>query len=301
MVRKPILVSGAHRSGSTWVGKVVSEAQNTHYVHEPFNLSMTVYDSPIKYWFEFVSEKTEYNRQQEILTYLRSFYDVSFVNTFKANRNKNITRRLYRSFLNARTTKKSRIILKDPLALMAAPWIYKTLSCDVVITIRHPAAFVASLKLKDWKFPFDHLLKQPELVDLYLLDFKDEIAFFTKNEGSIIEQGSLLWNIIYLVVIQFQKKYQTEWYFVRHEDLSKNPLEAFQELFQFLQLEYSEKVKQKIIDSTSKSEATTLERDSKANISTWTERLALSEINYVKEYTQQVWKHFYKQEDWFGF
>ena len=34
---KPILVTGAHRSGTTWVGKMLALAPGVGYVHEPFN------------------------------------------------------------------------------------------------------------------------------------------------------------------------------------------------------------------------------------------------------------------------
>ena len=34
---KPILVTGAHRSGTTWVGKMLALAPGVAYVHEPFN------------------------------------------------------------------------------------------------------------------------------------------------------------------------------------------------------------------------------------------------------------------------
>ena len=33
----PILVTGAPRSGSTWVGNVLALDKRTGYVHEPFN------------------------------------------------------------------------------------------------------------------------------------------------------------------------------------------------------------------------------------------------------------------------
>src|SRR5690242_1511734 len=34
---RPILVTGAHRSGSTWVGKMLALAPGIGYIHEPFN------------------------------------------------------------------------------------------------------------------------------------------------------------------------------------------------------------------------------------------------------------------------
>ncbi len=37
MSGKPILVTGAHRSGTTWVGKMLALAPGVAYVHEPFS------------------------------------------------------------------------------------------------------------------------------------------------------------------------------------------------------------------------------------------------------------------------
>ena len=34
----PILVTGSHRSGSTWVGKMLSVAPHVAYIHEPIIL-----------------------------------------------------------------------------------------------------------------------------------------------------------------------------------------------------------------------------------------------------------------------
>ena len=32
---KPILVTGSHRSGSTWVGKMLATSPSVNYIHEP--------------------------------------------------------------------------------------------------------------------------------------------------------------------------------------------------------------------------------------------------------------------------
>src|SRR5882672_1880226 len=34
---RPILVTGAHRSGSTWVGRMIARSPTIRYIHEPFN------------------------------------------------------------------------------------------------------------------------------------------------------------------------------------------------------------------------------------------------------------------------
>jgi hypothetical protein len=34
---RPILVTGAHRSGTTWVGRMLALVPGVEYIHEPFN------------------------------------------------------------------------------------------------------------------------------------------------------------------------------------------------------------------------------------------------------------------------
>ncbi len=36
---KKVLVTGSHRSGTTWVGTILAAHQNAEYIHEPLNVS----------------------------------------------------------------------------------------------------------------------------------------------------------------------------------------------------------------------------------------------------------------------
>ena len=33
-----ILITGSHRSGTTWIGRTISEHPKVEYIHEPFNV-----------------------------------------------------------------------------------------------------------------------------------------------------------------------------------------------------------------------------------------------------------------------
>jgi len=44
--QKPILVTGSHRSGTTWAGKMISACPNVGYIHEPFNIDMPMSVNP---------------------------------------------------------------------------------------------------------------------------------------------------------------------------------------------------------------------------------------------------------------
>lgn len=52
-MRSPILVTGSHRSGTTWLGQMLSLSNEAFVVHEPFNPSnaRTWFHRPPPRWF----------------------------------------------------------------------------------------------------------------------------------------------------------------------------------------------------------------------------------------------------------
>src|SRR5947209_3701161 len=60
-VRKPILVTGSHRSGTTWVGKMLAATPSVGYIHEPFNLTHRpgICTAKFPYWFTYINEENE--------------------------------------------------------------------------------------------------------------------------------------------------------------------------------------------------------------------------------------------------
>jgi hypothetical protein len=49
---RPILVTGAHRSGTTWVGTSLGKSRHVCYMHEPFNFcGPGIYRLPVSYHF----------------------------------------------------------------------------------------------------------------------------------------------------------------------------------------------------------------------------------------------------------
>ena len=58
---KPILVTGAHRSGTTWVGKMLALAPGVAYIHEPFNPRTAAGLSPARFdrYFTVVTRENE--------------------------------------------------------------------------------------------------------------------------------------------------------------------------------------------------------------------------------------------------
>ena len=298
----PILVTGAHRSGSTWAGNMISAPPNIAYVNEPFNILYKPGSCRphFQYWYTYVCEENESSHTKYIEDCLNykphmlkkalkygSFADLPRLTRFQVQ------------CIKARLLNK-RPLVKDPLAVFSSEWLAERFNMDVVILIRHPAAFVGSLKVADWPFSFSHILNQPLLIDKHLSKFEVEIKEFAENDHDLIDQAILLWNLVYSMVLNFKNKYGDDWIFVRHEDLSRAPLEEYRKIYDKLGISFSDHAEHRIsrysyADSKNQDRST---RDSKSNIWNWTTRLTEDEISRIREKTHQVAKNFYQEEDW---
>src|SRR5512138_3977947 len=59
MTVKPILVTGAHRTGTTWVGRMLAADPQTAYISEPLNVLHRpgVMRAKVKYWYIYLTEE----------------------------------------------------------------------------------------------------------------------------------------------------------------------------------------------------------------------------------------------------
>ena len=166
----PILITGAHRSGTTWVGKMIANSPSIQYIHEPFNIDYSPYKVKPNYWFQYVTQENEgllYEQIKQLVMPKTS-----------PNKNKSIKQRF--NFLKS-SPQKQRVLIKDPIAIFSVEWLAERFNMDVVIMIRHPAAFVDSIRERNWTHDFNHFLKQPLLLVKHLSPFKEEIIEFTKR------------------------------------------------------------------------------------------------------------------------
>jgi hypothetical protein len=89
--------------------------------------------------------------------------------------------------------------------------------------------------------------------------------------------------------------------FYIYEDLAKNPIEGFREVFQKLDIPYTNKIISKIDKSSVSSnivDTKTLSfqpRNSASSINTWKKRLTEDEIQKIMSLTNDTAKHFYPE------
>jgi len=305
--KPPILVTGSHRSGTTWVGRIIAKSKDIGYINEPLSLWQKpgiLYPRP-NVWYKYISEYNSYEYLNSFNRMLDFRYnlnkDIKSIISFKdiLRLIKNQLYFYYNHLLNKRP------LIKEPHAIFASEWMYKKFNTNVVVMIRHPAAFAGSLKRVNWKHPFDHFLRQKELIQDHLPKFEKEIERYVKEKKNIIEQAILLWNIIYSTVYKYTMK-NYDWMFIRHEDISREPEKYFKKIFNYIDVRYTNKIDKQIkkysgLICTNRYETLNINDikiNSKSNIYNWKDRLTEEEIKQVKYGTFDTWKYFYKNEEW---
>ncbi|MEX2409755.1 MAG: hypothetical protein WD607_00045 [Candidatus Paceibacterota bacterium] len=297
-----LLITGAIRSGTTFVGKVIDQATDFRLINEPFSFNHGI--EGIQHWNPYTSEYTPYyqklfkkyfNYKSTFKLYERNKYDKYLKSVIKS-------RAHFNYLINKYSPYKKKLILKDPLASLSSQYLRHNHNIGVLVLFRHPGAFVYSNKRLEWDFNLEHIFNQVELVERYL---KEEQKIYHGNLD-YIERLSLLWRCINKVLIEYSKRKDDHyWQIVTHEELCINPQETFKMIFDRFEIDFNERTKDYIRKNTSKSNkinagkaAHLLKRDSEGLIDYWKRELSEKEIDKIKRLTYDLALTFYDKESW---
>jgi hypothetical protein len=306
----PILVTGSHRSGSTWVGNVLSLAPGTGYVHEPFNVNTRagVCAAAFPVDFTYVTAANE-------ARYLRALGDTlawryAYAAELPALRSPRDAARMLRDggYFRLRRLRGDRLIMKDPIALFSAEWLSTRFDMPVVTTVRHPAAFVASLIAAGWAgFDFTKITRQDRLVAERLAPFRDELTAATAEKPDPVGTGILLWRILHHHIRTLRRDHP-DWIFVRHEDLAGDPVPAFRSLYARLGLRFAEDTPARIAGLSERADGFAafslfgsrrqVNRNSREAAGLFRKRLTDADIVRIRSESADVWPDFYGEDDW---
>jgi hypothetical protein len=304
-MKQPLLVTGAHRSGTTWVGRMLAAGGGLTYANEPLSVShrQGVLGVEVKHWYTYINEENE-------AQYLPAFQDLAglryqFFKELRTLHSRKDFLRMGRDYFNFTygRLRGHRVLLKDPFASFSTPWFADRLNCQVVIVIRHPAGFGSSLKRLGWPFQIRDLLDQPLLMRDFLE--QDRASLESVAPDDIIGQASLLWKILYRTVYQTLQK-RTDLIAVRHDDLSRDPVSGFRELYQKLGYTFTPKVEDTILNTSSSENPSKLSKgkthsvklDSRASLDNWKKILTPEEITRIRKLTEDVSHLFYSDSEW---
>ncbi len=303
--QRPILVTGSLRSGTTWTGKMISVASEVAYIHEPFNLDihMGVNPKPFEFWFTYLDDTNSETFCETFRDIVEFKYPLAH-NASQVRTPRNLAKLLRDQGLSAfHRIRNARPLVKDPIAFFSSEWLARQFDMQVLVLIRHPAAFCSSLKILNRGFPFKNFLRQPLLMEKYLYPYEKEMMEFESNEKDIIDQGILLWNCFHFTVKKYQER-NTDWIFIRHEDLSLDPCDQFRLLYDKLNLRFTQKAKQAIEESSGSHNPVEqipqkqFKRDSRKNVTNWKNRLSREEIERIRLKTSDLSGLFYTDSEW---
>ncbi len=286
---RPILVTGSHRSGTTWLATMLALADDTLLVHEPFNIEAWAYSlgGLAKRWFAYAP-----GLPQEAT--LKAFDAV-------------LERRTRQAFLTREPQywlpplRRGRLVIKDPIAALSSEWLAQNYDLEVVVLARHPVAFAASLKRLGWSYPFDHFLEQEALMHDHLEPYREEIA--TKPRD-VVEQAAVLWKCLYGVLSTYLGR-NPGWHLRTHEALASNPVDGMMGLYETLGLEWTTRVQDGVVEHTRSGNPAAapqgtihhLRRDSAATVSQWENILTEREAALVLQTTSPVLGFYYPGGD----
>jgi hypothetical protein len=298
-----ILVTGSHRSATTWVGRVLEAAGGFGYIREPFNAERRPgwMRAPMPHRYEYITgDGGPHLRDVERLLQFR----VPILPQLRElGRPRDLARLLndWRQGVTYRVQGR-RPLIKDPFALFSAPWLADTFGLGVVITIRHPAGFVSSVRRFGWRFDFRHWLDQPALIRDLLADWE---RMFRTTELDPVGEAAMVWRGIYGAVARFRTS-RPSWIFVRHEDLALDPRSGFQDLAKRVGIEWTDSLERFVGRSSSAEnpvegrvgDTVSVTRNSRELRDVWKKRLSPVEVDRIRSLVEPVAGEFYTEDEW---
>jgi hypothetical protein len=304
-VQRPILVTGAHRSGTTWVGAMLALSPRIGMIHEPFSpiTAPGISSAPFDRFFRYVTAENEGPYVAPLERTMRFRYALARqLTAIRSPKDAVRTGQDLAAFTVSRA-RRARPLLKDPIAVFSSEWLASRFGAQPIVLVRHPAAFASSIVKLGWTQDFGKLLDQPLLMRDHLGPFEDELRDFAARERGVLDQAILLWRMIYGTVRTFRERHP-DWTFVRHEDLSREPVPAFESLFDTLGVEIDDGIRRAIAAYSGEGNPTELREkhdvrlDSAASIESWRRRLEPAEIERIRVGVADVASAFYPDEDW---
>lgn len=323
-----ILITGARRSGTTFLGQILGKANNTGYLFEPLNTEVGIKGLSINDWYpNFTSDnikKEDSKVLENFFEKLNGSYKVSlgdsktnnFIydckkidllkNLFTNVSNEKLLKRFFRVIFKNRGSyeflkvklykwKIKNLVFKDPLAALSSDFLSTKFNMKVIVILRHPASYFYSMKKQNWGMSPENFLNQNIQIDKFI---KNTNELKTREDFSLLE-----YCIIYQELLKNVKN-NKNFILVRHEDICLNPILEIEKIFNLCNLDFSQNVKKIILDYTGDKNVkdtnikNKTKRDSKEIINSWKKKLSKDDIKKIKYFTFELIKDHYPESEW---
>jgi hypothetical protein len=250
-----IYVTGAPRSGTTFVGKILSPSIRVDYIHEPFNPGCGI--SGVNKNYLYLERDSE--RELALRPVINDLFDYKAQLHTGYYKNDTGFQRFAKTFVGSRGPFYLRLaranpfhnaaVIKDPVGCLLTKYLVDAYDVKPVILIRHPFGFVASAKKLGWENSLDPFIEQQDLADRFFDD--EELQLIERyKSGSVIGKAALTWRLLNKVLLRFHEMLPDA-ALVTHEQLSAEPIPTFELIFKSVGLPFSQSIQRRIEKHTS--------------------------------------------------
>lgn len=303
-----ILVTGMIRSGTTFLGKILSLPLEVDYLHEPFNGGRScTFDKPLEARYirssKLDREHAYRNELSDIFRYnirMNTFYhhmDPFYLKLIKilfGSRGP-----LFLRLGKINLLHKS-CVIKDPTCKFTTEYLHFNFDVRPIILVRHPLSLAASLERVGWFPDMTYFKNEPDLVADY---FQGDTAFIHRSWESPLLEAMAHWRATYKVLLAQGQQYP-DWQFVRLEDLSENPIQVSQRIYRNLGLPWSHRIESRIRNLTkpknsteaSNNQAMDLKRNSRAIFARRRDSIEQADRHRIFHIVEDVARKLYSEE-----
>lgn len=304
----PVLITGSHRSGTTWVGGILGASPKLHYIQEPLHphnvVAQALWGHNAQLLYTYIGPHNDIEWRE---AYRKLFaFQPNCVRAISSGISQRVLIRILKEILRAQIAKRQgkRPLLKDPYALLSAPWLNQEMGVRVVVLIRHPCAFVSSINRIKWDHEFDkHFLNRPMIIEKYFSNYIQLMEEARRHDR--VWRAALMWRMLHDVIAGFQDNYP-EWIYLRHEDICKDPVKSFRWLSQRLGIDFDSRMQSRLHATSDAKYPVNPEnqvsqaqrRNSKQLGTAWKQQMDQKMVDTIRQLVEPISSIFYTDSEW---
>jgi hypothetical protein len=220
------------RSGTTWLARVLASARGAALTgREPMN--------PRGRQYALAGSLVGWTRMDTPTARQRRALDRSY-----SGRNPMVYSR-YGHRQWAAAFPSTRVIVKDPFAMLSLPTIHEVTGATAVLLFRHPGAALASYRRMGWSTDGDEM--RP-IIEQFLTEQGPVPGVVASPEADDeVAQMAWFWSALYGIALHDVDRFDPEVVVLAHEDVATGGVEFGRRLFDRLDLRWSDEAAQQLV------------------------------------------------------